>query len=323
MAKYVILLEPGSICVLPGGAPAGEGERGLKQILDSGPVRFVSEMAELYFGKHVSRSAAELAYFLILTFFPILICVNGFIGLLDLDITSVLTAIEDFVPKEALSVVGDYIGYISTNQSTAMLVAGLTGTLFSASAAFRALMNIMDDIYERRSYTGIWQIIASVVFSVLFLVTIYLSMVVVLTGNWLFTLVEEFLHLEARSLPWDWQWLRFLILFALVLLFILLVYRMAAPRGKPRPPILTGGVLAAVALVAASIVFSLFISLSSRYSLVYGSLASVIILLVWLYLCGNILILGNVFNCVWYRRKKVRYLKKLKKESAPPEQLGG
>ena len=35
----------------------------------------------------------------------------------------------------------------------------------------------------------------------------------------------------------------------------------------------------------------------------YGSLASVIILLVWLYLCGNILILGDVFNCVWYRRR--------------------
>ena len=101
-------------------------------------------------------------------------------------------------------------------------------------------------------------------------------------------------------------------LFALVLLFVLLAYRLAAPRGKPRPPILTGGFLAAVALAAASILFSWFIGMSSRYSLVYGSLASVIILLVWLYLCGNILILGNVFNCVWYKRKKLRYLRKMK-----------
>ena len=61
--------------------------------------------------------------------------------------------------------------------------------------------------------------------------------------------------------------------------------------------------LAAAALVAASALFSWFIGLSSRYSLVYGSLASGIILLVWLYLCGNILILGDVFNCVWYRRR--------------------
>ena len=217
---------------------------------------------------------------------------------------------------------GEYVGYISTNQSTAMLVAGLSATLFSASAAFRALMNIMSDIYERRTYTGIFQIIASVLFSVLFLVTIYLSLVVVVTGSWLFDLVEDFFHLNPGDLPWDWQWLRFLILFCLVLLFVLLVYRMSAPRGKPRPPLLTGAILASAALVASSILFSWFIGLSSRYSLVYGSLTSVVILLLWLYLCGNILILGNVFNCVWYRRKKVRYLQRLKKDSYPPEQLG-
>ena len=60
---------------------------------------------------------------------------------------------------------------------------------------------------------------------------------------------------------------------------------------------------AALAIVAASALFSWFIGLSSRYSLVYGSLASIIIMLVWLYLCGNILILGDVCNCVWYRRR--------------------
>ncbi|MEG0764929.1 MAG: YihY/virulence factor BrkB family protein [Pseudoflavonifractor sp.] len=284
----------------------------MKQFLALPPVKFIADIVDLYFTKHVSRSAAELAYFLILTFFPILICVNAFIGLLHLDVNTVLVAATPFLPREMLDILRNYITYITDNQSSALLIGGIMMTLFSASAAFRALMNIMDDIYERRSYTGIWQIVASVVFSVLFLVTIYLSMVVLLTGEWLFRLIAGAFHLELAALPWTWQWLRFLILFALVLLFVLVAYRMAAPRGKPRPPVLTGGILAAVALVAASILFSWFIGLSSKYSLVYGSLASVIILLVWLYLCGNILILGNVFNCVWYRRKKVRYLKKLK-----------
>ena len=132
---------------------------------------------------------------------------------------------------------------------------------------------------------------------------------VLLTGDWLFRLVEDFFHLEQAVLPWEWQWFRFLLLFLMMFLFVLVVYRMAAPRGKPRPPVLTGAFLAAAALVAASALFSWFIGLSSRYSLVYGSLASVIILLVWLYLCGNILILGNVFNCVWYRKKKVKALR--------------
>lgn len=277
----------------------------MRKIWNSGPVRFVREIVELYFSAHVSRSAAELAYFLILTVFPFLICINAFVGALHLDISVVLNTMEELLPGSVASVVADYVQYITDNQTFGMFLAGLFGTLVSASAAVRALMNIMDDIYGRTNYPGFWGVVVSVIFSILLLITMYLSIVVVLTGNWFFHMVEEFLHLE-NQLP-DWQWMRFVILFALVLLFILLLYRVTAPIGKPRPPVLTGAFLASVALVAASILFSIFIGMSSRYSLVYGSLASVIILLVWLYLCGNILILGNVFNCVWYRRKKKKY----------------
>ncbi|MEG0322187.1 MAG: YihY/virulence factor BrkB family protein [Oscillospiraceae bacterium] len=277
----------------------------VERVWNAVPVVFVRDIVDVYFDQRVSRSAAELAYFLILTFFPILICVNAFVGSLHLDSAAIMQAMEQVVPKEAAGALTEYLRYITDNQSTAMLIAGITMTLFPASAAFRALMNIMDDIYGRKGYTGIWQVVASVVFSVLFLITIYLSLIVLLTGNWFFHVLEKYLHII--NLLGNWQWLKYIILFALVLTFILLVYRLSAPRGKPRPPVLTGGILAAGALVAASMLFSYFIGLSSKYSLVYGSLASVIILLVWLYLCGNILILGNVVNYVWYTRKKEHY----------------
>jgi len=278
----------------------------VSNLLQREPIRFLLEIADLYFSKRVARSAAELAYFLVLSFFPLLICLNALVGLLNLDTAAMLEMASPLLPREALEILAEYVRYITGNQSSALLAAGVVMTLFSSSAAFRALMNIMGDIYERKSYQGLVQIAASVAFSILFLVTIYLSLIVLLTGGWLFHVLEDFLHLDTNTLPWDWQWMRFFILFCLVLLVVLVVYRMSAPRGKPTPPILTGGILASAALVAASMLFSWFIGMSSRYSLVYGSLASMIILLVWLYLCGNILILGNVFNCVWYRRKKRR-----------------
>ena len=285
-----------------------------KRLLQKKPVKFILEMTDLYFSKHISRSAAELAYFLILSFFPLLICVNAFIVLLPVDLEAVLAAAAPLLPKAAYDILGEYVGYITTNQSPGLLAAGIFMTLFFASAAFRALMNIMEEIYSRKGYRGFRQVVASVLFALLLLVTIFLSLVVLLTGGWLFQEVERLLHLDAGVLPRDWQWMRFLLLFLLVFLFVLLVYRVAAPRGKPRPPVMTGAFLAAVALSVFSILFSWFIGLSSRYSLVYGSLASIIILLVWLYLCGNILILGNVFNCVWYKHKKLKLLKELKKE---------
>lgn len=274
----------------------------------AGPVRFILDIVEIYFEKNAGRAAAELAYFLILSFFPVLICVNAIIGTLHLNVASLLEEAAVIIPEAALAVLTEYVRYITDNQSTALLVGGVIMTLFSASAAMRALMNIMDEIYGRKSYTGIWQIVASVVFSVLFLVTIYLSLAVLITGNWFFHLVEDFLHHFPRlahvTLPWEWQWMRFVILFCLVMVFVMLLYRATVPREKPRPPVVRGAFLASVALVFSSVIFSYFIGLSSRYSLVYGSLASVVILLIWLYLLGNILILGNCVNWALYKRKR-------------------
>ncbi len=265
-------------------------------------VQTVAEVIRLYFAKRVSRSAAELAYFMILSFFPMLICVNAIIGALHLDVVKLLDQAAVIIPADAAAVLAEYVRYITENQSATLLTAGIVMMLFSASAAIRALMNIMDDIYGHRSYAGVWQVVASVVFSMLFLLIIYLSLVVVLTGTWFFHLLEDLLHhfpaLSDFHLPWQWQWLRFFILFFLVLLFVLLLYRATAPRSRPRPPILLGAFLASAALVLFSVLFSWFIGLSSRYSLVYGSLGSVMILLVWLYLCGNIVILGSCFNKV-------------------------
>ena len=101
--------------------------------------------------------------------------------------------------------------------------------------------------------------------------------------------------------------MRYLLLFCFVLLLVLLVYRAGTPRGAMRLPVVAlSSLLAAAAISAASVMFSWFIDMSSRYALVYGSLASLIILLVWLYLCGNLLLLGAVVGRVLENRMKGR-----------------
>ena len=61
-----------------------------------------------------------------------------------------LDAAAAFLPREILGMLGDYMGYITTNQSAALLWPGGL-TLFSASAAFRALMHVMEELYGRRA----------------------------------------------------------------------------------------------------------------------------------------------------------------------------
>lgn len=271
------------------------------------PLRFAADVADVYFSKNVGRAAAELAYFLILTFFPIIICVSAFLNEMDLNLIPLLNQADPFLPAGVAAIFRDYLTYIDTNQSTAMFISGGLLTVLFASAAVRGLMNMMDELYGRATFRGLSQLAASVLFSVLLLVTIYLSLAVVVTGNWFFRLLGQALGLEGLTERFSaWQSVKHVLLLGLVFLFILLLYRFAAPLDKPRPPVVPGALGASAALAAASVIFSLLMSNSTRYSLVYGSLASVIIMLVWLYLCGNILIIGNVVNYVLFTRRRER-----------------
>ncbi len=280
----------------------------MKRLWDAGPVRFVRDMAGIYFEKRADVAAAGLTYFLILSFFPLLICINAAVGALRLDALAILRALSAFLAPSLLEIVSDYLGYITTVDSPGLLAAGALTTLFFASGAMRTLMGVMDDIYGRKGRSGLARVLTSVAFSLLLLVAIDLSLVVVLTGGWFFRLLERYLPFAWLARVLSWQWLKYVCLFGVVFLLVTAVYLMSAPPGKPRAPVFRGALLASAALVVASWVFSLFISFSSRYSLIYGSLASIFILLLWLYLCANVLILGNVFNCVRYTRKKEKKL---------------
>ena len=278
------------------------------------PVLFVRDMVQAYGRLGVSRAAASLAYFLILTLFPLLVCVNFFIGLLELDPEAVFSALDPLLPRESLSIILEYLTYVSgipQSQSTPLLLASLFTILLSASAGLRTLLKTMDELYQVRHVSSLRRVAVSVILSLLFLLTIYLSIVVIFTGDWFFQVLEERLPpplaelIPLRLLSQLWGWLRYLLLFFCVLLLVLAVYRMGTPpplRREKKVLRLTA-LLSAGALVACSVLFSWFIGMSSRYSLVYGSLASLIILLVWLYFCGNILLVGAVAGRVWFHRR--------------------
>ena len=282
----------------------------VKKLLALPPISFGLEVADLYTGIGLSRSAAALSYFLVLTLFPVLLCVNYLIGLFHLDLEELLLSLDQLLPPGVLGIMGEYLGYVADRQSSALLLAGLSTILLSASAGLRTLFLAMDELYQNARPHALRRLALSVALSLLFLLTVYLSVVVIFTGDWFFGLLREHLPRPlVQLIPLEvlsrlWRWLRYLLLFCFVLLLVLIVYRAGAPRRVSNREVLLSGLLAAGAISASSVLFSWFIGMSSRYALVYGSLASLIILLVWLYLCGNILLLGAVVGRVLEDRLK-------------------
>ena len=258
-------------------------------------LRFAAQLTEVYFSRRVSRSAAALAYFLILTVFPILICLSAFAGR---GIGRLTELAARFLPAGAAALLEEYLKYVA-HRPPGMVAVGVITTVFFASAAVRVLMKVTGEIYGGYPLRGWRQIAASVVFSILLLATIYASAAAVLTGDWFF---RALLGNPAESL-YLWQWGKYLALLGVVFLFIFILYRFTAPPRRSRQPVAAGAAAASAALAISSAVFGWMVGRSARYSLVYGSLASVIVLLVWLYLCGTVLILGVGVNFILYKRK--------------------
>ena len=273
------------------------------------PVAFALELKATYDRVGVARAAASLAYFLVLTLFPLLVCVNFFLSLLPITAEELFSALDSIIPQESLNVILDYLRYIGSipqSQSTPLLLASLFTILLSASAGLRTLLQTMDELYHQPPNLSLGRLVLSVVLSVLFLLTIYLSIVVILTGDWFFHLLEDHLPpalkelIPLPSLSAVWGSMRYPLLLLLVLMLVTSVYHLGTPKAlRSRALLRATALLSSLALVACSVLFSWFIDMSSRYALVYGSLASLIILLVWLYFCGNILLLGAVVGQVW------------------------
>lgn len=266
----------------------------------------VKEIYRLYTRHNVPRAAGALAFFFVLSFFPLLLCLNMFVGLAHADVQQLLDWLVRVLPRQALELMGEYVDYAAQNQSPALLCAAISAIVLSASTALRVLLDTMDELYDHPRDTGLRRIVVSVGFSLLFLVTVYLSILVIFTGGWFLSWLGAVFPpqlaavVNFSALSQLWRWLRYLLLFCFVMLLVLAVYRLGTPKEWTRlGPMVGSALLCALALVVASAVFSWLIGMSSRYSLLYGSLASIIILLLWLYLCGTILLLGAALNRIW------------------------
>lgn len=282
-----------------GGVNVTNSSSMINKFMNSTFVQYVKELVEIYLNKRVSRCAAELSYFLTLSIFPTLICVHAIIVYLAPEISVPDVDLNGLIPKETLKTISDYLSYVADNEDSNLLTAGLIGMATSSAAAFRSLHNTMADIQGKSRFRGVFSVIFSFVFSILFLVTIYFALIVMATGDWLINiLISAFPAIGGLRI---WSMVKFPILFVIFILIIYGMYRITAPRETKRG-FIPGAVFAAFALVLVSALFSTFISLSTRYPLVYGSLASIIIFMLWMYICGQILIMCNAFNVVRRRR---------------------
>jgi len=263
----------------------------------------IKDVVTVFMKYPIARSAAALSYYLTLSIFPFFICTSVILGTLNIQETDAFELLEGVIPDAAYSTLYDYLDYIGSGSIEVMLTIGLTAMLTSSSAAFRTFVGITGEIQGKMRFTGPVGWVISFLFSVLLLAAIYASALVVVSGEWLMHFAGA--HFDLHGIIDLWVRVRFLILFLLLLAFIYSVYLVSAPKNTAKMSRLPGASVAAAVLVIASMLFSRLITASIRYEVLYGSLASFVILMVWLYTCALILITANVINISVSKLKEV------------------
>ena len=146
--------------------------------------RVLMSMADTFLARRVTRSAAELAYYMVMALFPAIICMYDLLALILRDPTAVLRIVETLVlPRETQTLVSEFLTYVSGNTSEVMFFAALLVMITSASAAFRAMAAIVGEIHGAKRFGIVRSTIVSVIFSVAFLLVLYLCILLMLTGN--------------------------------------------------------------------------------------------------------------------------------------------
>lgn len=268
----------------------------LKPVADSWPARFTVHCVRRYFYHDVGRQSAALAYYLLFTLFPFLIFLSSLLGLLHLDVSEVLLALRPLLPEEVLDVAGAYLDYAARTSSTAMLWFGLVFSIYFPMRAADCLMRAVRRAYHlpRPQRQALYT--AKVLFYTVFLlVTIAATLVLATMGRQVLAFVDRFVTLPAGFAEL-WASLRFPLLGVVVFGAVGLLYAMAQDTRQPGRSIVPGALVSLAAWMGLSAAYSFYVENFANYSLIYGTLGTVVVLMIWLYLTATVLIMGAEIN---------------------------
>lgn len=252
---------------------------------------------------HIGSFSAQIAYYMLLSLFPFLILLFMFLTELSISYEDQMTTIYRVVPEAVGEIIRDYLSY-SKQFSNAIFSPLLFTSLWLSSNATMGMMDALNMAYDQddsRSYFK--KKILAVMTTLLTLVLIISALILPNIGIYVVGFLRKIVYIpEIPELLFNL--IKFLLASGIFFTILATLY-FVLPNCKLKvKEILPGTGFSFVGLLIISYLFGYFVKEFSRYSLVYGGLAAVIILMMWLYLCGHIIMIGGEINAMKTQKYK-------------------
>jgi membrane protein len=248
----------------------------------------------------------QIAFSSLLAFFPAMAFLVGALGLFQL-FDDVETLLDPIAPNGVIKFISSLQRDSSGGTSAAAFTIGLIGAVWAASGAMGAVIKAVNRAYDRRETRPFWKVrvVAIVLVVVTGIATAGIFLLIVVGGD-----LGEAIARKADlggAFSWVWDILRWPVAFCAILLFFALVYYLA-PNAEQRnwKWITPGSLLGGLLWLALSGLFALYVTFAGNYTKTYGTIASGVILLLWLNYSAFALLYGAELNSELERQAELR-----------------
>lgn len=242
--------------------------------------------------------AAQLAYYFFLALFPallFLIALASYLPAEDL-IGRVVTMLQGVTPQEVINIIRRQLADIAEQRQGGILTLGVLGALWSSSAAMVAIIDALNRAYDVEDARPWWkQRLIAILLTIGVAIFLLISAALVLAGPELASFVTDRVGLSG-AFEWTWKILQWPFVFVLVATAFGLMYYFAPDVDQDWVWLTPGSVLATALWLIGSLAFRLYVVNFGSYEETYGTVAGAIILLLWLYMSGLVIIIGAELN---------------------------
>ncbi len=259
----------------------------------------------------ISVHAAQVAFFIMVSLFPFLMFLITMLGYTPINQTVLEATIYKLIPGSLSQLVTGWLKE-SYHASGTVLSLSAISALWAGSKGFNSISYELEEIYEienRRNFFA--RRIHSILDTILFSVMIVVSLTLLVYGNQIIQLIIHFFpsitHIEtllflARS---------GLALFLFVIYFTLMYYFIPKRHGRIRDEI-PGAIFSSVLWITFSYLYSIYVDTKHTFGSVYGSLTSIVLLMLWLYFCIIFVFSGAMLNQYLRHHKRLSLLSSLR-----------
>ncbi|WP_420491943.1 YihY/virulence factor BrkB family protein [Neobacillus drentensis] len=248
--------------------------------------------------------SAQLAYYFLLSLFPLLIVLFTLLPYIPIPHQDMLGIVRDFAPVEAMDLIEKNVHDIMNHRNGGLLSFGIIGTIWSSSNGINAIVKAFNKAYnvkESRSFIVSRGMAILLTFGMI--IVLILAIVLPVFGREIGVFLFSQMGYTTEFIK-VWDTLSWLVS-AIILFLIFTGLYWIAPNVKIKcRSAFPGAAFATVGWIISSIGLTFYVGNISNYSLTYGSIGAIIVLMIWLYISAFIIIIGGEINAFYSEKNR-------------------